>query len=102
METLVWNLTKDSSILVWAIIIAILTNMVLYNIDFIPLLFRKIIIDTFIGDKFKPYTIDRSLSAIAIIPSLLRNQDDYDAIVSTIKSCSVNKFPNELTIMVSI
>jgi hypothetical protein len=53
-------------------------------------------------DSFRPTPPGPRPTGLVIIPSLLRDDDDFNAIVTTIESCATNGFPSELTIVASV
>jgi cellulose synthase/poly-beta-1,6-N-acetylglucosamine synthase-like glycosyltransferase len=53
-------------------------------------------------DPFEPMQRGERPSALVIIPSLLRNDEDFTAITTTVESCAMNDYPGDLLIIASV
>jgi len=102
MDTILWMFrTQDPFALALTVIFGLVINLILFNIDFITLAFRKAYL-AIKGDSFVPHRFGELPSGLIVIPSLLRNEEDYQGIIGTLQSCSNNNYPNNLIIIVSV
>jgi hypothetical protein len=103
MEALCWVLgTRDSFSGSGYMLYGLVLSFMLYQTDYVPLLigwFWRLAFSHV--DRFEPNRPDRP-SAMVIIPSLLRNEEDLNAMKITVESCGQNGYPGELFIIASI
>jgi cellulose synthase/poly-beta-1,6-N-acetylglucosamine synthase-like glycosyltransferase len=103
MNGLIWLLkTQDAFSMSFNFIIIFLVGYICFESDFAFLVmawfwrlaFGKI--DPFVsGSKYCP-------DGLVIIPTLLRNDEDYDGLILAIDSCANNEYPSQLVIIASI
>jgi len=102
MEGLLWaGRTFDGVVLATPIAVSLAISFVLFQSDFLLLLLRhfgRVALGR--DDGFRARAVRPS--ALVIIPSLLRSEDDLTAIVTTIDSCANNDYPSELVIVASV
>jgi cellulose synthase/poly-beta-1,6-N-acetylglucosamine synthase-like glycosyltransferase len=109
MEQILWSLkARDHFTLAWPIIIGIVLGLILYNFDILTIAILRAWQGLIRGDgsycKFTPMPKGQGKrpTALVIIPSLLRNMEDYNSYINSIESCAKNEYPDELTIVVSV
>lgn len=103
MDSLIWAIKNQDALSTgFHFIVIFLLGYILFQSDFLFLViawlgrlaFGKA--DSFVsGGKFCP-------DGLVVIPSLLRNSDDYEAIIAAVDSISNNKYPSKLVIIVSV
>lgn len=110
MEGLFWSLkTLDAFALAWPIILNLVIALVITQTDMLFLGFRS----AWRGvrgntDPFEsrqgvdPASPLARPTALVIIPSLLRNEDDFVAITMSLESAALNGYPSELTLIASV
>jgi len=102
MDTILWRL-HDSMHLAWVVIFALVVSLCLLNVHYIPVVFRTAFRRLVSGNSsHTPKNMGNCPTGLVIIPSLLRNEEDYTAIIATVESCASNQYPNDLYIIVSI
>jgi cellulose synthase/poly-beta-1,6-N-acetylglucosamine synthase-like glycosyltransferase len=106
MNAFIWNIrTSDSFVLATVVILAFFGSFLLFqnNIILVLLFFRKFVkILIKKSDTHELGLTMRCPNGLIIIPSLLRNLDDYIAITSSVDSCATNGYPGQLVIITSI
>lgn len=104
MESLFWGFrTLDSFQLTAPILLNLFVCFAFFQSDRILLLIRylsNIALDR--RDSFRPLERGARPSGLVIIPSLLRDRDDLNAITTTVHSCATNEYPSELVIIASV
>lgn len=103
MESLWWSLkTRDSFLLGWPVLAGLFLLLIFRQGDFVILLIAHMVrLVTGRTERNRP-VLGEFPSAIVIIPSLLRNREDFDAITLTVDACATNRYPGELVIMASV
>jgi hypothetical protein len=104
MESLLWGLrAHDGFDLAWPILLSLAICFTFTQTDFILLLVTWFARVTLHGaDTFRRAEPGQRPSGVVIIPSLLRNQSDLNAITTTIESCATNEYSSELLIIASV
>src|SRR5262249_14487232 len=102
MEAIVWGFrTLDSFVIASPILFSLVLCLLVLQSDFfsltVRLLWRAIRGQ---GDRFAPRK--ERPSAVIVIPSLLRNEEDLNAFTTTLESCATNGYPGELVIIASV
>ncbi len=104
MESFLWGIrAHDGFQLAWPIFLTLTICLSLTQIDFTLLLGRW-----FAGhalgnaDPFTPAGPGERPSGLVVIPSLLRDEDDFTAIATTVESCAANGYPAEIVIIASV
>jgi cellulose synthase/poly-beta-1,6-N-acetylglucosamine synthase-like glycosyltransferase len=102
MDGILWGIRAgDSFTVVWAMLIVIMVQYLQYNVDLILLFFRKWV--KILLDREDTYQLPEAAPhGLIIIPSLLRNEEDYTSIISSIESCATNQYPGKLLLVTSI
>lgn len=104
MEGILWGLrTLDSFSLAWPIFLNLTIVLAIAQVDF-PLLLAATLGRIALGraSAFQPAARGERPTALVVIPSLLRGQDDLDAITTTVDSCAKNGYPSQLVIVASV
>lgn len=104
MESLIWGMrTLDSVVLATPVLLNLILCLAITQIDYVFLMARALVA-TVIGraDSFRPLGRGERPSGVVVIPSLLRNEEDLNAITTTIVSASTNGYPSELHIIASV
>ncbi len=104
MEAILWSFrTLDSFQLTAPIIVNLLLCFGFFQSDRILLLGRHLMKAALgRGDAFRPRGRGERPSGLVIIPSLLRDADDLNAITTTVDSCANNGYPGDLVIVASV
>lgn len=105
MESLFWAFqTRDSFSIAFPLFLTLGIGFVLVQSDFIGLLIGLYYRIAFLGrpDSFQPAKPGARPTGIVIIPSLLRDANDFSAITVTIESCAHNGYPSALVIVASV
>lgn len=104
MESIFWSLrTLDSFQLTAPILLNLLVCFAFFQTDRLLLLaraFAKIVANR--PDAFRPLARGERPSGLVIIPSLLRDREELDAITTTVESCATNGYPGDLVIIASV
>ena len=104
MESLLWSLrTLDPLLLATPIFLNLAICFMVTQTDYLLLLtvaFCRTISGK--GDAFQPLGRGERPSGLVIIPSLLRDMADLDAIRTTIESAATNGYPSDLVIIASV
>ena len=104
MPSFLWALrTHDSFTMAWPLFLSLAICLVVGQTDFLLLItawFAKVVLNR--ADSFRPAAKDARPTGLVVIPSLLRNKDDLNAITTTIESCATNGYPSELVILASV
>lgn len=104
MEGILWGFrTVDPFSLAWPIFLNLTIVLAIAQIDF-PLLLVAALARVASGrpSVFQPAAEGGRPTGLVIIPSLLRGQDDLDAITTTVASCAANEYPSQLVIVASV
>lgn len=105
MELFLWSLNaRDAFSYAWPVLALLLAFFAFSYIDF-PILLVSYFFRMALGHRLpKPLTLDAGNAphALIIIPSLLRNDDDFGAIVLTVESCARNRYPGPLLVVASV
>ena len=103
MESLLWSLkTRDSFLLAWPVLTGLFLLLVFTQGDFVLLLIAHMV-RLLTGRTERNRAVSGEFpSGLVIIPSLLRNQEDFDAITMTVDACATNRYPGELIIIASV
>ncbi|HEY1086568.1 MAG TPA: glycosyltransferase family 2 protein [Archangium sp.] len=100
MEAMLWTLeTKEAFALFWPLLAAAFFIFFFTQGDFLAVLVR------WLWEKVvpqKPRTTGPLPAGLVIIPSLLRDDDDFSAITLTADACARNEYPGELIIFVGV
>ena len=102
MEGLVWAFkTHDPFALAAPLFLSLAIGFLVVQIDFVVLLTTTFARRAFWGrdDSFEPGPVP---SGLVIVPALLRNGDDFQAITVTVDSCARNGYPGKLVIIASV
>ncbi len=104
MESFFWGFrTHDNFDLVWPIAFTFFVCYAFIQSDFWLLLINRFARRAFNRDReFRPAAYGKLPTGVVVIPSLLRNDGDFDAIVTTLKSCATNEYPSDLVIVASV
>lgn len=104
MESIFWSFrTLDAFQITGPILLNLVVCFALFQSDRILLLarsFASIIVDR--PDAFRPRGRGERPSGLVIIPSLLRDHEELDAITTTVDSCATNGYPGDLVIIASV
>lgn len=104
MLSLLWALrTSDSFALAWPLLLSLAVCLVVGQTDLLLLLpawFARVALNR--ADSFRPAKLGTRPTGLVVIPSLLRNRGDLNAITTTIESCATNGYPSELVILASV
>ncbi|MDP9035000.1 MAG: hypothetical protein M3O50_09340 [Myxococcota bacterium] len=104
MEPVLWGLrVHDSFDLTWPIALSLAICFALTQSDFL-LLLTRLFARLALGRRGPPENAAAAPipSGMAIIPSLLRNREDLDAITTTIEACATNEYPADLVVIASV
>jgi hypothetical protein len=105
MESLHWALqTHGGFAVAGPLLLSLAVGFIIAQSDFLLLLLRHFTNLTIWGrpDRCPPGQGGWRPSGLVIIPSLLRNDDDLDAITTTVASCATNEYPGKLVIIASV
>lgn len=105
MESLLWALgARDPFTLAWPLFLGLVLIFALTQSDLVGLLLAYLGRVAFTGraDAFAPAGPGERPTGLVIIPSLLRNQEDLDAITTTVDSCATNGYPSRLVVIASV
>jgi hypothetical protein len=104
MEGLIWGLrTLDALVLATPIVLNLMLCLGLTQTDYFFLMGAALLrIIRGQSDPFVPLGPGERPTGIVVIPSLLRNREDLDAITTTIESAATNGYPSELVIVASV
>jgi hypothetical protein len=104
MESLWWALkTRDSFFFSWPLVTGAFFLFLFAQSDFVVLLtlwYWRLFANR--PGRREPSGREPLPSGLAIIPSLLRDREDLDAIALTIDACGQNGYPSELAIVASV
>ena len=104
MEALLWGLrTLDSFSLAMPIVVSLALCFTFFQSD-LPMLLIWHFGRSLLGrsGSFVPRAHGERPTGMVIIPSLLRDRDDLNAITTTVESCAQNGYPSELYIVASV
>ncbi len=104
MDSMLWSLrTRDAFTFAWPVLGLLFFFAFVSYLDY-PLLLFGFLIQRARGviDGFVPRGPGERPSVLVIVPSLLRNHEDYTAITTTVESCATNEYPGELVIVASV
>ena len=101
MESVLWNLRTTSGFAALAPMLAVLFFTLTAFWDY-PLLLVYSLAFRALGKKRRFPAYAKPLSALVVIPSLLRKEDELLSMLSTIQSVATNGYPGRLLIVVSI
>lgn len=104
MEGFIWSLrTLDVFLVVVPVFfLHVFLSFAFERPDYLALLGSWFFKGAFGSDEFKTAAPGVLPSGLVIIPSLLRDGDDFKAITTTIESCATNEFPSDLFIVASV
>ncbi|HZH02198.1 MAG TPA: glycosyltransferase family 2 protein [Myxococcaceae bacterium] len=104
MESILWPLhSHDAASFARPLLFVTLLGFILFRADFVLILLNWCWAKARgVKDNFRPQPLGHRPSALVIIPSLLRNRDDFSAITLTVDSCATNLYPGELVIIASV
>ena len=105
MEAIGWALqARDPFLIAWPLMLSLVIGFVVAQSDFVALLLASACRVTFFGrpDGFERGRANERPSGLVIIPGLLRNDEDLQAITVTVESCANNGYPAELVIVASV
>jgi hypothetical protein len=104
MESMFWSFrTLDTFQLTVPILLNLLACFAFFQSDRILLLFRSFLNVAFDRpDAFRPLGRGCRPSGLVIIPSLLRDAEELNAITTTVESCASNGYPGDLVIIASV
>jgi cellulose synthase/poly-beta-1,6-N-acetylglucosamine synthase-like glycosyltransferase len=105
MDALLWALrTRDPFLIASPLLLSLAVSFVLVQSDFVALLVRYLTRIVLFGrpDAFERRAPGERPTGVVIIPSLLRNAEDLNAITTTVESCATNGYPGELAIIASV
>jgi hypothetical protein len=101
MESVLWNLRTLSGFSTLAPMLAVLFFTLTAFWDY-PLLLIHSLVFRALGRERRFPSYAKPLSALVVIPSLLRKEDELTSMLSTIESVAGNGYPGRLLIVVSI
>jgi cellulose synthase/poly-beta-1,6-N-acetylglucosamine synthase-like glycosyltransferase len=101
MESVLWNLRTLNGFSTLAPMLAVLFFTLAAFWDY-PLLLTYALVFRALGRSRRYPAYVKPLSAVVVIPSLLRKQDELTSMLSTIESVASNGYPGRLLIVVSI
>lgn len=101
MESVLWNFQTLSGFSILAPMLVVLFFTLTAFWDY-PLLLLYALVFRGLGGKRRVPAYARPLSALVVIPSLLRKEDELTSMLSTIESVAGNGYPGPLLIVVSI
>lgn len=104
MEALFWQLkTLDPLLVATPVLLNLVLCLALTQSDYLFLLTYAFYRTAFARPaSFRPLGRGERPTGLVIIPSLLRNQEDLDAITTTVQSAATNGYPSELVIIASV
>jgi hypothetical protein len=104
MESVFWAFrTLDTFQITAPILLNLLICFAFFQSDRILLLARSyvsVILNR--PDAFRPLPRGERPSGLVIIPSLLRDEEELNAITTTVESCATNGYPGDLVIIASV
>src|SRR5688572_31147319 len=104
MEGLFWSFkTLDPLLLATPVFLNLILCLLITQSDYIFLLARFFAWRA-LGrpEAFRPLGFGQRPTGLVVIPSLLRNEEDLNAITTTIESAGTNGYPSELVIIASV
>lgn len=102
MESLWWALqTRDAFSFAWPLLLGAFAIVLFAQSDFIVVLVLWLWRRVWPQPEARPVP-ERLPPGLVIIPSLLRNEEDFDAITITADACATNRYPGELIIIASV
>src|SRR5262245_18665547 len=99
MESIFWNLRTLSGFSVAAPMAAVLLFTLLMFWDYPAMLLYLLLSRAFGERRWQP---GQALSALVVIPSLLRVEEELRSMQSTVESIARNGYPGDLLIVLSI
>lgn len=105
MDAILWAFkAHDPFSIAWPLALSLSVGFLLVQSDFVGLLLAFFSRLTFFGrhDSFQPMGPISRPSGMVIVPALLRNRDDFQAITTSVHSCATNGYPSELVIIASV
>lgn len=107
MTQLIWLFkTSDPFSWAWTIFFGFVFGFLVYNLDIAILLLLRALKGIWRGDgsynKFQPAEECARPSALVIIPSLLRNEEDYGSFLTAIDSVCSNGYPGQMVVICSV
>jgi cellulose synthase/poly-beta-1,6-N-acetylglucosamine synthase-like glycosyltransferase len=104
MESLVWGIrTHEAFTFAWPIFLNLVICLVIAQGDFPLLIAARLLRSSFFRkDSFYRRPSGERPTGLVIIPSLLRDDGDFNAITTTLESCGANGYPSELHIIASV
>ncbi len=104
MLSFLWALrTRDSFTFAWQFLLGAFLIFALSQSDFAGLLLTWYARLAFgAKDRFEHKARGDRPSGLVIIPSLLRDEEDFNAITITVDSCATNGYPGDLVIIASV
>jgi hypothetical protein len=104
MQAFWWALrARDSFFLAWPLLVSAFIILLVAQSDFVGLLTAWFVrLATGAKDPFEAKGPGGRPTGLVIIPSLLRDQEDFSAITITVESCGTNGYPGELVIIASV
>ena len=104
MLSLLWAMrTSDAFALAWPLVLSLAVCLVIGQTDLLLLLptwFAKVALNR--ADSFRRASVGGRPTGLVVIPSLLRDRGDLNAITTTVESCATNGYPSELVILASV
>lgn len=102
MESLIWGLKTLEPVTYTApILLSLALCFAFMRADYVLLVFRMLFRKSFGNpDEFEP--AGERPTGLIVIPTLLRNDEDFVGITTTVQSCGENGYPSDLHIVVSI
>lgn len=104
MESVFWGFrTLDTFQITAPILLNLLIAFAFFQSDRILLLARSYA-NTILNrpDAFRPVARGERPTGLVIIPSLLRDDEELNAITTTVESCATNGYPSDLVIVASV
>ena len=104
MEALAWGfLALDPVLLATPVLLNLFLILALTQSDFVFLLSARFYRRAFrVPESFRALGPGERPAGLVIIPSLLRNRDDLNAIQTTVESAATNDYPSELWVVASV
>jgi len=104
MESVIWGLrTLDPILLATPVLLNLILLLAFMQFDFVLLLTVRFFRGAFrIPESFRPLGPGERPTGLVIIPSLLRNLDELNAIKTTVESAATNEYPSDLFVVASV
>lgn len=104
LSNILWEIQASGyAPIIIGIALSLLFSFFPLSVDFVIVPIVEIVKSIFhVRDMFIHDQTNSRPSGLVIIPSLLRNDSDYDAMIGAMHSCATNEYPGDLIIIASI